>query len=158
MKETGNEFSGILYAGLVLNKGEPKLIEYNVRFGDPECQALCVRLGAQIFDIYFSGAKNELSSLSINEACDSAITVIVAEKGYPKNPRSDCELNDIVDIKYNKALKIFHAGTYFKNNFLFLLISLKNFFFSNRNANGIIDRKPIKNLVPLNVRGPIFII
>ena len=75
-------------------------------------------MGAQIFDIYFSGAKNELSSLSINEACDSAITVIVAEKGYPKNPRSDCELNDIVDIKYNKALKIFHAGTYFKNNFL----------------------------------------
>ena len=118
MKETGNEFSGILYAGLVLNNGEPKLIEYNVRFGDPECQALCVRLGAQIFDIYFSGAKNELSSLSINEACDSAITVIVAEKGYPKNPRSDCELNDIVDIKFNKALKIFHAGTYFKNNFL----------------------------------------
>lgn len=118
MKETGNEFSGILYAGLVLNNGEPKLIEYNVRFGDPECQALCVRLGAQIFDIYFSGAKNELSSLSINEACDSAITVIVAEKGYPKNPRSDCELNDIVDIKYNKALKIFHAGTYFKNSFL----------------------------------------
>jgi phosphoribosylamine--glycine ligase len=118
MKEIGSEFSGILYAGLILNNGEPKLIEYNVRFGDPECQALCARLGAQIFDIYFSGAKNELSRLSINEANDSAITVIVAEKGYPRNPRSGCELNDIVDIKYDKALKIFHAGTYFENNSL----------------------------------------
>ena len=118
MREIGSEFSGILYAGLILNNGEPKLIEYNVRFGDPECQALCVRLGAQIFDIYLSGAKNELSSLSINEADDSAITVIIAEKGYPKNPRGGCELNDIVDVKYDKALKIFHAGTYFKNNFL----------------------------------------
>ena len=118
MKEIGNEFSGILYAGLILNNGEPKLIEYNVRFGDPECQALCARLGAQMLDIYVSGAKNELSRLSINEANDSAITVIVAEKGYPRNPRSGCELNDIVDIKYNKALMIFHAGTYFENNFL----------------------------------------
>ena len=118
MRENISEFSGILYAGLILNKGEPKLIEYNVRFGDPECQALCIRLGAQILDIYFSGAKNELSNLSINEANDSAITVIVAEKGYPENPKSGCELNDIVNTKYGNGLKIFHAGTYFENNFL----------------------------------------
>ena len=118
MKEIGTAFSGILYAGLILNNGEPKLIEYNVRFGDPECQALCMRLGAQILDIYFSGAKNELSNLSINEADDSAITVIVAEKGYPTKPRSGCELNDIFNTKYENALKIFHAGTYLENNFL----------------------------------------
>ena len=118
MKEIGTEFSGILYAGLILNNGEPKLIEYNVRFGDPECQALCMRLGAQILDIYFSGAKNELSNLSINEADDSAITVIVAEKGYPTKPKSGCELNDIFNAKYENALKIFHAGTYLENNFL----------------------------------------
>ena len=118
MKEIGSEFTGILYAGLILNNGEPKLIEYNVRFGDPECQALCIRLGAQILDIYFSGAKNELSNLSINEADDSAITVIVAEKGYPANAKSGCELNDIVNTKYENELKIFHAGTYFENNFL----------------------------------------
>ena len=118
MKEIGTEFSGILYAGLILNNGEPKLIEYNVRFGDPECQALCMRLGAQILDIYFSGAKNELSNLSINEADDSAITVIVAEKGYPTKPKSGCELNDIFNTKHENALKIFHAGTYLENNFL----------------------------------------
>ena len=118
MKEIGTEFSGILYAGLILNNGEPKLIEYNVRFGDPECQALCMRLGAQILDIYFSGAKNELSNLSINEADDSAITVVVAEKGYPTKPKSGCELNDIFNTKYENALKIFHAGTYLENNFL----------------------------------------
>jgi len=118
MKEIGTEFSGILYAGLILNNGEPKLIEYNVRFGDPECQALCMRLGAQILDIYFSGAKNELSNLSINEADDSAITVIVAEKGYPTKPKSGCELNDIFNTKYENTLKIFHAGTYLENNFL----------------------------------------
>ena len=118
MRDTSSDFSGILYAGLILNKGEPKLIEYNVRFGDPECQALCIRLGAQILDIYFSGAKNELSNLSINEADDSAITVIVAEKGYPNNPKSGCELNDIVNTKYDNGLKIFHAATYFENNLL----------------------------------------
>lgn len=118
MKEIGSEFSGILYAGLIFINGEPKLIEYNVRFGDPECQALCIRLGAQILDIYFNGAKNELSNLSINEANDSAVTVIVAEKGYPDNPKSGCELNDIVDTKYDSELKIFHAGTYFENKSL----------------------------------------
>ena len=118
MREIGSEFSGILYTGLILNKGEPKLIEYNVRFGDPECQTLCIRLGAQVLDIYFSGAKNELSNLSINEADDSAITVIVAEKGYPSNPKSGCELNDIINTKYDDELKIFHAGTYFENNSL----------------------------------------
>ena len=118
MKEIGTDFSGILYAGLILNNGEPKLIEYNVRFGDPECQALCMRLGAQILDIYFSGAKNELSNLSINEADDSAITVIVAEKGYPTKPKSGCKLNDIFNTKYENALKIFHAGTYLENNSL----------------------------------------
>mgnify|MGYP001157334068 FL=1 len=118
MKEIGSEFSGILYAGLIFINGEPKLIEYNVRFGDPECQALCIRLGAQILDIYFNGAKNELSDLSINEANDSAITVIVAEKGYPDNPKSGCELSDIVDTKYDSELKIFHAGTYFENKSL----------------------------------------
>ena len=118
MKEIGTEFSGILYAGLILNNGEPKLIEYNVRFGDPECQALCMRLGAQILDIYFSGAKNELSNLSINEADDSAITVVVAEKGYPTKPKSGCELNDIFNTKYENALKIFHAATYLENDFL----------------------------------------
>ena len=110
--------SGILYTGLILNHGEPKLIEYNVRFGDPECQTLCIRLGAQVLDIYFSGAKNELSNLSINEADDSAITVIVAEKGYPSNPKSGCELNDIIHTKYDDELKIFPAGTYFGNNSL----------------------------------------
>ena len=118
MKEIGTEFSGILYAGLILNNGEPKLIEYNVRFGDPECQAMCMRLGAQILDIYFSGAKNELSNLSINEADDSAITVIVAEKGYPTKPKSGCDLNDIFNKDYENALKIFHAGTYLENNSL----------------------------------------
>ena len=118
MKEIGSEFSGILYTGLILNNGEPKLIEYNVRFGDPECQTLCIRLGAQVLDIYFSGAKNELSDLAINEANDSAITIIVAEKGYPGNPKSGYELNDIINIKYDDELKIFHAGTYFENNSL----------------------------------------
>ena len=75
-------------------------------------------MGAQVLDIYFSGAKNELSNLSINEADDSAITVIVAEKGYPSNPKSGCELNDIINTKYDDELKIFHAGTYFENNSL----------------------------------------
>ena len=56
MKEIGSEFSGILYAGLIFINGEPKLTEYNVRFGDPECQALCIRLGAQI-RIYISMCK-----------------------------------------------------------------------------------------------------
>ena len=60
--------------------------------------------------------QNKLSNLSINEANDSAITVIVAEKGYPNNPKSGCELNDIVDTKYDSELKIFHAGTYLKTN------------------------------------------
>ena len=118
MREIGSEFSGILYAGLILDKDQPKLIEYNVRFGDPECQTMCIRLGAQILDIYFSGAKNELADLSINEADDTAMTVVVAEKGYPSKPKSGCDLSDIVNTVYDDELKIFHAGTYLENNYL----------------------------------------
>ncbi len=111
-------FSGILYAGLIIKNGNPKLIEYNVRFGDPECQVLCTRLGAQILDILLCGAENKLSDISINLADDLALTVVVSAVGYPKTVNRDIDITNIVNQKYNDSVYVFHAGTYVDGDIL----------------------------------------
>jgi phosphoribosylamine--glycine ligase len=112
MNDKNTPFSGILYAGLMIKSGLPKLIEYNVRFGDPECQVLCSRLGAQILDILLSGATNKLSELSINLAKDHSLTVVLAAIGYPNAINSGLDITSVVNQKYHKELNIFHSGTY----------------------------------------------
>ncbi len=118
LKEQNTPFSGILYAGLIIKNGTPKLIEYNVRFGDPECQVLCTRLGAQILDILLCGAENKLSDISINLADDIALTVVVSAVGYPENVNRDIDITSVVNQKYKDSVYVFHAGTYIDGDIL----------------------------------------
>jgi phosphoribosylamine--glycine ligase len=78
MARRGTPYTGVLYAGLMIADGEPRLVEYNVRFGDPECQVLMMRLGAQALDLLLACAEGRLSEMTVNWAPDHAMTVVLA--------------------------------------------------------------------------------
>ena len=82
MVRRGTPYQGVLYAGLMIKDGQPRLVEYNVRFGDPECQVLMMRLGGQAFDLMQAAARARLSEATVNWADDHAVTVVMAAKGY----------------------------------------------------------------------------
>ncbi len=83
MAKRGTPFQGILFAGLMIENGQPRLVEYNVRFGDPECQVLMMRLGGQAFDLLHACAEGRLAEARVNWADDHAMTVVLAANGYP---------------------------------------------------------------------------
>jgi len=116
MKNLGCPYKGFLYAGLMINKGEPSLIEYNIRMGDPECQVLMMRLKTDLLEIINSTIKNELSSLKIFWSKKNSITIVLCAKGYPSNYIKDKEIKNLSTVLINKNNQIFHGGTYKKNN------------------------------------------
>jgi len=116
MKDLGHPYKGFLYAGLMIRKGEPYLIEYNIRMGDPECQALMLRLETDLFEIIDHAIKNKINNLKIKWNKKSSITIVLCAKGYPSNYIKDSEIKNLPKIKMDKNTQIFHAGTYEKNN------------------------------------------
>ena len=110
MKERGTPFTGVLYAGLMVNAAGPKLIEYNVRFGDPECQVLMMRLKTDIVDLLEATAKGELKGVEPEWLDDVALTVVVATRGYPVSAVKGSVIQGAED-QDSDTLRIFHAGT-----------------------------------------------
>ena len=111
MREKGTPFRGILYAGLMIKNDEPYLIEYNARLGDPECQVLAIRLGAQLLDVLFNCAQKALLGTKINYADDFGITVVLASKGYPGEYQKGEEITGLENISENDEIQVFHSGT-----------------------------------------------
>ncbi|WP_084862720.1 phosphoribosylamine--glycine ligase [Salibaculum halophilum] len=107
----GTPYQGILYVGLMIEDGQPRLVEYNVRFGDPECQALMMRLGAQALDLMQACAEGRLHEMSVNWAEDHAMTVVMAAKGYPGAYEKGSVINGLDDLPEDSAHMVFHAGT-----------------------------------------------
>jgi phosphoribosylamine--glycine ligase len=104
----GMPFSGILYAGLMLTPEGPKLVEYNVRFGDPECQVLMLRLQSDLLELMLATAKGELASAPAPVFLDlPALVVVVAARGYPGEPTK----GGAIAIPEMHNAKVFHAGT-----------------------------------------------
>ena len=116
MKILGHPYKGFLYAGLMINKGEPYLIEYNIRMGDPECQVLMMRLETDLFEIIDHAIKNNLNNLQINWNKKNSITIVLCAKGYPSNYVKDSEIKNLFSILIDENNQIFHAATYEKNN------------------------------------------
>ena len=116
MKDIGSPYQGILYAGLMIENSEPKLIEYNIRFGDPECQVLMMRLETDLLEIIDCATKNRMDFLKITWNKKNCITIVLCAKGYPFKYIKDSEIKNLPDILTNKDNQIFHAGTYNKNN------------------------------------------
>ncbi|MEL6504043.1 MAG: phosphoribosylamine--glycine ligase [Pseudomonadota bacterium] len=110
MADAGAPFSGVLYAGLMLTADGPKLIEYNVRFGDPECQVLMMRLESDIVPLLIACAKGNLSGQQTAWSEDFALTVVMAAKGYPGAYEKGSRITAL-DALYDEAIEVFHAGT-----------------------------------------------
>lgn len=110
MAEMGARFSGVLFAGLMITEQGPKLIEYNVRFGDPECQVLMMRLKDDILVLMEAVADGQLSHMSIRWWDDAALTVVMAAKGYPGRPEKGSTIRGFAEAG-GDGIEIFHAGT-----------------------------------------------
>ncbi|MFS8180339.1 phosphoribosylamine--glycine ligase [Pseudovibrio denitrificans] len=111
MKTQGCPFKGVLYAGLMITKDGPKLIEYNVRFGDPECQVLMMRLKTDLLPILLGCAEGTLDLVDAEWHNDPAITVVMASKGYPGSYEKLTEIKGLVEAAADPDVEIFHAGT-----------------------------------------------
>jgi phosphoribosylamine---glycine ligase len=111
LAEMGSPYSGILYAGLMLTEEGPKLIEYNVRFGDPECQVLMMRLESDLLELMVSTARSELAEANPPRfSSQAALTVVMAAKGYPGPPRKGGTISGLEEAEATGAM-VFHAGT-----------------------------------------------
>ncbi|WP_435659930.1 phosphoribosylamine--glycine ligase [Leisingera caerulea] len=111
MAERGMPYQGVLYAGLMIQDGQPRLVEYNVRFGDPECQVLMMRLGAQALDLMHAAAEGRLGEAQVNWADDHAITVVMAAEGYPGSYEKFSEIKGLDALPEDSSNMVFHAGT-----------------------------------------------
>ena len=110
MAEMGCPFSGVLFLGLMIEDGEPELIEYNVRFGDPECQVLMLRMQDDLLVLLKAAADGDLHGLSAKWRDDAALTVVMAAKGYPALPAKGGRISNL-DAAAQEGAVIFHAGT-----------------------------------------------
>ncbi|MAS86580.1 MAG: phosphoribosylamine--glycine ligase [Micavibrio sp.] len=109
MADMGCPFTGVLFAGLMLTKDGPKMLEYNIRFGDPECQSLMLRMESDLLDILDKAAHKKLDEVGkVQWSKKPAITVVMAAKGYPASYQKGSEIKNLEAIK--EAI-IFHAGT-----------------------------------------------
>jgi len=111
MTRRGTPFSGVLFAGLMIKDGAPRLIEYNVRFGDPECQCLMLRLGAQALDLMLACAEGRLAEMAVNWADDHAMCVVMAAEGYPGSYAKGSVIGGLGDMPETSHEMCFHAGT-----------------------------------------------
>ncbi|PRY94012.1 phosphoribosylamine--glycine ligase [Donghicola tyrosinivorans] len=111
MARRGTPYSGVLYVGLMIENGQPRLVEYNVRFGDPECQVLMMRLGAQALDLMQACAEGRLSEMTVNWAEDHAMTVVMAAEGYPGAYEKGSVIGGLDALPEDSSNMVFHAGT-----------------------------------------------
>ena len=111
MAKRGTPYQGVLFAGFMIKDGQPRLVEYNVRFGDPECQTLMLRLGAQVLDALLACASGQLAEARVNWADDHALTVVYAANGYPGAYEKGQVIGGLEGLNEGSKLHVFHAGT-----------------------------------------------
>ncbi len=111
MARRGTPYQGVLYAGLMIENGRARLVEYNARFGDPECQVLMMRLGAQALDLMLACAEGRLDQARMNWADDHALSVVMAANGYPGSYEKGSEIRGLDALPEDSFHMVFHAGT-----------------------------------------------
>ncbi|MEN9062256.1 phosphoribosylamine--glycine ligase [Ponticoccus litoralis] len=111
MARRGTPYQGVLYVGLMIEDGAPRLVEYNVRFGDPECQVLMMRLGAQALDLMQAAAEGRLAEAQVTWADDHAMTVVLAARGYPGAYEKGSVIKGLDALPEDSFHMTFHAGT-----------------------------------------------
>ena len=111
MAERGTPFRGILYAGLMMTAAGPKVLEYNVRFGDPECQPLLMRLRSDLADLMLAGARGELASRRLELRPEAALGVVLAADGYPGDYPKGMVIEGLDEAEAVDGVRVFQAGT-----------------------------------------------
>ena len=111
MRREGRVFKGVLYAGLMLTEAGPKLLEFNARFGDPECQALMMRLMSDPLPALIAARDGVLRSVDLRWRPETALCVVMAGNGYPGEPQRGGEIRGIEALGGDPKVKVFHAGT-----------------------------------------------
>ncbi|MBY0361917.1 MAG: phosphoribosylamine--glycine ligase [Phreatobacter sp.] len=115
MKARGRPFKGVLFAGLMITAEGPKLIEYNCRFGDPECEVLMMRLKDDLLTLLLGAADGQLRTMSARWYDEAALTVVMAAKGYPGTPEKGSVIRGIDRARELPGVEVFHAGTAVKD-------------------------------------------
>jgi phosphoribosylamine--glycine ligase len=116
MAARGTPFKGVLFAGLMITDTGPKLIEYNVRFGDPECQVLMMRLKSDLLPALIATSDGVLKTFDLRWHDDAALTVVMASNGYPGDYRTGTEIRKLGLAGAIPGVEIFHAGTRRQND------------------------------------------
>jgi len=111
MAKRGTPFRGVLFAGLMLTREGPKLIEYNVRFGDPETEVLMLRLKSDLLPVLLATADGVLDHVDLRWRDETALTVVMAANGYPGPPEKGTEIRNLAAAAQFEGVEIFHAGT-----------------------------------------------
>lgn len=111
MRNAGRVYKGVLYAGLMLTEAGPMLLEYNVRFGDPETQPLMMRLNSDPVPALIAARDGVLRQLDLRWRTDAALCVVMASRGYPDDPERGTEIRGLEHSATDPAVKVFHAGT-----------------------------------------------
>ena len=119
LKNLKTEFKGFLYAGLMIVKNEPYLIEYNVRMGDPECQTILPKLKTDLSEIIKACVDKKLNSIDIEWFNEKSLCIVLCSKGYPEKYKSNIEIENLDQINLKKNEFIFHAGTKKENHKIF---------------------------------------
>src|SRR4029079_19126666 len=107
----GFTFRGILFIGLMLTAAGPKVLEYNVRFGDPETQAILIRLKSDLFKILQATVNGNLSEVKVESSDQSSACVVLASAGYPGAYETGVSIHGLDQILTTDELQVFHAGT-----------------------------------------------
>jgi phosphoribosylamine--glycine ligase len=111
----GSPYKGVLYAGIMVTKAGPKLVEYNARFGDPECQVLMLRMMSDIVPALLASIDGQLKNVDLRWYPDPALTVVMAAKGYPGDYIKGTRIDGLDDAAKVEGVEIFHAGTVAKD-------------------------------------------
>ena len=114
LKEMQIEYNGFLYAGLMIKNGEPYLIEYNVRMGDPECQTILPKLKTDLLEILLSCCDKKLSKINLEWYQKKSLSIVLCSNGYPDNYKKNSVIKNIKNIKIDENNLCFHAGTKLK--------------------------------------------
>ena len=115
MAKRGTPFQGVLFAGLMITAQGPKLIEYNTRFGDPECEVLMPRLKSDIVPALLAACDGVLDRVDLRWRDEAALTVVLAAKGYPASPETGSVIRDVEKAEVLDDVLVFHAGTKLRN-------------------------------------------
>ena len=114
LAKDGHPFVGVLYAGLMMTADGPKVLEYNTRFGDPECQPLLMRLDGDLVDIMQAALAGDLSAVPVRQKPESALGVVVCARGYPQSYPKGMPIEGLDEAEADGA-KVFHSGTVIEN-------------------------------------------